>query len=110
MDDLDSPQSIPVNFASHGTVGGNTHENWALIRFLPPVTGSWIPVDDLAWQILMTLKDIVELSVANLHSPESLAYPEQKISGHRHRFQELFPPPKLDTQTSFFFLALYQLS
>lgn len=90
-DDLDRPQSIPVNFASRGTIGGNAHENWSLIRLLPFIIGERIPVDDQAWQLLMTLKDIVELSVANVHSPKSLAYLDQKISVHRHRFQELFP-------------------
>lgn len=58
------PQSIPVNFVSRGTIGGNAHENWALIKSLPLIIGPRIPSDDPAWQILMTLKDIVELSVA----------------------------------------------
>lgn len=90
-DNLDLPQAIPVNFASRGTVGGNAHENWALIRSLPLIIGSRIPIDDPAWQILLTLKDIVELSVAPLHSPESVAYLDQKIYEHHHRLQELFP-------------------
>lgn len=53
------PQSIPVNFVSRGTIGGNAHENWALIKSLPLIIGPRIPSDDPAWQILMTLKDIV---------------------------------------------------
>lgn len=100
-DNLDRPQSIPVNFASRGTIGGNAHENWALIRSLPLIIGPRIPPDDPAWQILMTLKDIVELSVAPLHFVESVAFLNLKISEHRHRLQELFPHLRLTPKHHF---------
>lgn len=100
-DDLDRPQSIPVSFASRCSIGGNAHENWALIRSLPLIIGSRIPSDDPAWQILMTLKDIVELSVSPIHSLESVAYLELKISEHRHRLQEVFPQLRLTPKHHF---------
>lgn len=52
----------------------------------------------------MTLKDIVELSVAPLHSLQSVAYLGQKTSEHRHRLwnHRSFPSAELDTQTPFF--------
>lgn len=100
-DNLDRPQSIPVNFGRRGTIGGNAHENWALIRSLPLIIGPRIPSDDPAWQILMTLKDIVELSVAPIHSVESVAYLDQKISEHRHRLQEVFPLLRLTPKHHF---------
>lgn len=31
-DKKDAPQPVPLNFAAKGTVGGNVHENWALVR------------------------------------------------------------------------------
>lgn len=34
-DKVNRPHAIPVTFASRKTVGGNCHENWSLIRFLP---------------------------------------------------------------------------
>lgn len=82
-DTVDRPQTIPENFGSRCSIGGNAHENWALIRSLPLLIGSRIPCDDPAWQILMTLKDIVELTVAPIHTCESLAYLDLKISEHR---------------------------
>lgn len=30
-DKVDQPQVIPATFASRGTIGGNAHDNWALI-------------------------------------------------------------------------------
>lgn len=43
----------------------------------------------------MDLKQIVELVVSPLHSEESIAYLESKISDHRQRYQEVFPNNKL---------------
>ncbi|TKS64894.1 hypothetical protein D9C73_027686 [Collichthys lucidus] len=43
----------------------------------------------------LDLKDIVELVVAPVHSDESIAYLECKISEHRQRHQELFPNIRL---------------
>lgn len=96
-DNLNHPQPIPVNFGICGTTG----ENWALIRSLPLLIGPRIPFDDPAWQILMTLKDIVELSVAPLHSVESVAFLDQKVSEHRHRRQEVFPDLRLTPKHHF---------
>lgn len=66
-DETNSPHAIPQNFAACWSVGGNMHEKWALIRLLPFLIGSKIPVDEPAWQILMNLKDIVELVVTCPH-------------------------------------------
>lgn len=49
----------------------------------------------MAWQILLDLKDIVELVVAPTHTDESIAYLECKISEHRQKYQEVFPHVKL---------------
>lgn len=44
------------------------HENWALIRLLPLLIGHKEPQGDNALNILMLLKDIVELAVATRHN------------------------------------------
>lgn len=100
-DVVDRPQPIPENFASRCSIGGNSHENWALIRSLPLLIGSKIPCDDPAWQILMKLKDIVELTMAPVYSCESLAFLDFKISEHRQRLQEVFPTLKLTPKHHF---------
>nr|XP_020445017.1 uncharacterized protein LOC109953925 [Monopterus albus] len=92
-DKTNRPHMIPHNFSK--TIGGNAHENWALIRFLPFTIGHLVPEDEMAWQILMDLKDIVELLVSPTHTEDSIAYLECKISEHRKRYQELFPTLQL---------------
>ena len=56
-DKANCPQAIPQNYVKRRTIGGNAHENWALIRFLPLIVGSRVHEGDLAWQVLLTLKD-----------------------------------------------------
>lgn len=41
--------------------------------------GSLVPEDEPAWLLILTLKDIVELVVAPVHSDESIAFLEFKI-------------------------------
>lgn len=60
-DKTNKPHAIPHTFSK--TIRGNAHENWALLRFLPFIIGPLVPEDDKAWQILMALKDVVELLV-----------------------------------------------
>lgn len=92
-DKTNKPHPIPQTFSK--TIGGNAHENWALLRFLPLIIGHLVPEDEKAWQVLMDLKDIVELLVAPTHTDESIAYLDCKISEHRKRYQELFPQVQL---------------
>lgn len=94
-DKTNRPHPVPLSFGSRKTVGGNAHENWSLIRFLPQLVGQRVPCEDPAWQILTDLKDIVDLVVSPFHSEESIAYLDFKISEHRIRFQEVFPDCEL---------------
>lgn len=100
-DKTNSPQEIPQNYMSGKSIGGNAHENWALIRLLPLIVGSLIPECDTAWQVLLTLKDIVELVVSPVHTLESIAYLDFKISEHRDRFLEVFPEARLTAKHNF---------
>ncbi|KAL6485832.1 hypothetical protein MHYP_G00052240 [Metynnis hypsauchen] len=50
-------------------------------------SGHTVPEDEPACQMLMDLKDIVELVVALVHAEESVAYLETKISELRHKYQ-----------------------
>lgn len=42
-DNTDAPQPVPLNFAARKSVGGNAHENWALLHLLPLIVGERIP-------------------------------------------------------------------
>lgn len=85
-DKTNCPTRIVPTFASRKTIGGNAHENWSLLRLLPLMVGSRVHEDDQAWQLLMTLKDIVELCMSPTHTDESLGYLGSLIADHRHRF------------------------
>ncbi len=90
-DKTNKPHVMPHNIASRNTIGGNGHENWTLLRLLPLMLGHLIPEDELAWQVLLDLKDIVELAVARFHTDDTIAYLECKITEHRQKYTELFP-------------------
>ncbi len=90
-DRTNKPHIIPRTYASRRTIGGNTHENWGLLRLLPFIIGDLIPEGEPAWLVLLDLKEIVELAVAPLHNQETIAYLDCKITEHRNRFLELFP-------------------
>jgi len=47
-DKTDQPQPIAHGFSTKGTIGGNGHENWALIRLLPLIIGHKVPEGDNA--------------------------------------------------------------
>lgn len=81
---------IGKGFSTKGTTGGNAHENWCLIWLLPFLMGSYVPEGDDTWEILMLLKDIVELVVAPWHTEETLHFLECKIAEHRQLLQSTF--------------------
>ena len=85
------PHIIPLAYSSRKTIGGNSHENWCLICFLPFLIGDLIPEGELAWQVILDQKEIVELVVAPVHTHETIAYLDVKVSEHRHRLLELIP-------------------
>lgn len=94
-DRVNSPHSVPLNFTTRKNIGGNAHENWALLRFLPFIIGSRIPHNEPGWLLIMDLKDLVEVVVSPVHTEESIWYLDSKISEHRHRFIELFTENQL---------------
>lgn len=94
-DKADSPQPVPLNFATRKSVGGNAHENWTLLRLLPFIVGFKVPESEPAWHLLMDLKDIVELVVSPVHTEDTITFLDTKISEHRHRYLQVFPQAKL---------------
>ncbi len=91
MDKIDQPQVIPTTFASRGTIGGNGHENWALLRLLPLMIGFDIPENDAIWEILMLLKDILELATSFRFTDDTIDFLAAKISEHRGLLLKVFP-------------------
>ena len=94
-DKVDRPHPVPQNFVSRGTIGGNGHENHTLLRLLPVFIGSRVPEGDKIWEILMELKDIVELAVSHSFTDDTIQYMASKILDHRQLLQEVFPNLRL---------------
>lgn len=84
-----------MTFATRKTVGGNAHENWALLCLLPLIVGERIPETEPTWQVLLNLKDIVELVLSPVHTDSTICFLDSKLSEHRHRFLKAFPQDKL---------------
>jgi len=98
-DKVNCPQQIPQNFGSKLTIGGNMAENLTLIHLLPFMIGDKIPLGDLAWNVLMELKDIVDLVFSPQFTDETIDFLQFKIVSHRqqlkHAFPHFKPTPKL---------------
>lgn len=94
-DSTNRPQKITKTFTVNGTIGGNGHENWTLLRLLPLLIGDKIPENDCVWGVILELKDIVEVLASSVFTEEKLCYLEAKIHEHRQLLQEAFPEFKL---------------
>lgn len=94
-DKTDNTTTSSIDFCCKKTVGENAHENWALLRILPLIVGERIPESEPTWQVLLNLKDIVELVLFSVHTDFTICFLDSKISEHRHRFLEAFPQERL---------------
>lgn len=94
-DKTNRPQKIPATFQRNKTLGGNGHENWSLVRFLPLIIRHRVPEGDPTWELVLELKDLVELLSTPYFTPDSLCYLQAKISDHRQLLQIVFPQNKL---------------
>lgn len=94
---MDSPHPVPVNFATQKTVGGNAHEKWCiLLCMFPFLIGTMVPPNEPTWQLLIYLKDLVDLEVSPCHTEETICYLDFKTrTEHRHRFLQVFRQERL---------------
>lgn len=90
-DKVNKPKVIPKTALSKGVIGGNAHENWALLRLLPLMIGGFVPESEPSWEILMDLKEIVEIVVSDKFTEESLSYLACKLSDHHLLLTATFP-------------------
>ncbi len=63
--------------------------------------GDKVPENDTASEVLMTLKDVVELVMAPVYIDKSTGYMESKISEHRYRYLDVFPERNLTPEHYF---------
>ncbi|XP_058230692.1 uncharacterized protein LOC131343210 [Hemibagrus wyckioides] len=63
----------PVN-EKGSTIGGQAAENWCLLRLLPVIIGDKVDPHDPVWQLVITLKELVELVCAPIITTAQIAY------------------------------------
>jgi len=90
-DKVNRPQQIPENFAAKGTIGGNMAENMTLIHMLPLIIAHRVPIGDPAWELLMELKDIVDIVFSPKFTEETIDFLQVKILDHRQLLRVVFP-------------------
>lgn len=100
-DKLNKPHKITKASLVKGTIGGNGHENWTLLRLLPLIIGHLIPENNQVWGVVLELKDIVEIVCSPKFSEESLCFLESKISHHRSLLREIFPDYRIKPKHHF---------
>lgn len=69
-DKINKPHPVPKTFMARGTIGGNGHENATLLTLLPLLVGSRVPEGNVAWEVLMDLKEVMELALCPSHSDD----------------------------------------
>ena len=65
------------------------------MRFLPLIIGHRVPEGDQTWEVILELKDLVELLATPYYTEDSLCYLQSKISDHRQLLLTVFPDYKL---------------
>lgn len=90
-DQVNKPKIITKAALSKVSIGGNGHENWALLRLLPLMVGGCVPENEPSWEILMDLKEIVQIVVSDKFTEETLSYLAFKLSDHHLLLTTTFP-------------------
>lgn len=79
-----SADGVKLNAARHARV-------WCLLRLLPLMIGTKIPLNTPAWQILLMLREITEIVLAPKVAVPHLALLDGILRDHAELFTEVFP-------------------
>lgn len=100
-DITNKPHALNLSFSTSLTVGGNATENRCLLKLLFLLVGAEVPEDNKIWQLLLELKDIVNLCHASSLTETDICFLETKIISHHSLFKECFPSNKLKPKHHF---------
>lgn len=76
------------------TIGGQAAENWCLLRLLPVIIGDKVDPRDPVWQLVIQLKELVELMCAPKITTAQIAYLNIVVENLETR-KTVFPSDKL---------------
>lgn len=77
------------------TVGGQAAENWCLLRLLPVTIGDKVDPRDPVWQLMITLKELVELVCAPKITTAQVAYLNIVVVEYLETRKAVFPSDHL---------------
>lgn len=94
--------STPSKVSEKGVkLGGQAIENWCLLRFLPVIIGEKMAdTEDPVWQLVVQLKEVVELICASTVSEPQTAFLNVQIRDYLEARKEMFPI-QAETKASF---------
>lgn len=88
--------SSPCQVSEKGKkIGGQAAENWCLLRLLPVIIGDKIDPQDPTWQLVISLKELVELVCAPKITTAQVAYLNVLVVEYLETRKEMFPSDKL---------------
>lgn len=87
----------PVNISAtfDDRIEQNAGRMWCLLHLIPQMLGDVVPENDVYWNFLLELKEIVELTFANCLSESHVYLMILKIQDHLSAFLGLFPDKQL---------------
>lgn len=74
---------------------------WSLFRFLPLMIGKFLPENEIVWEFLLILKDIVDIVLSPVISIDYISYLSDLINEHHNLFKEIFKDAKLKPKHHF---------
>ena len=86
LDILDKPPILNKQIE----VKGNAASNWCLLRMLPMMIGCFIPIGNEIWEMLMLLKDIVDIVFAPKLTNRHVSILDTIIKEHHNLYLEHF--------------------
>jgi hypothetical protein len=99
-DQINKPQLVQLGQDSK-KIGGNAHENWSLLRTLPLLVGLQIPENNPVGDIILHLKDIVEIVFSPILSESAIAFIDTLIQEPKLLLVQCFPDFKLKQKHHF---------
>lgn len=93
--DSDSASSLCQVNEKANKIGGQAAENWCLLRLLPVIIGDKVDPDDQVWQLVITLKELVELVCAPSISTAQVAYLNVIVVEYLEIRKDIFPTDHL---------------
>nr|XP_042911096.1 uncharacterized protein LOC122272092 [Parasteatoda tepidariorum] len=93
------PYELKVNFAKGIQMPAS--RMWFLLRFLPLMIGIFVPENEIVWEFLLILKDIVDIILSPVINTDYVSLLKDLIYEHHTMFTQIFKETKLKPKHHF---------